>query len=90
MIIAIDVGNTRTKWGLRQSGTWLQSGACSTSDADALRTALAALPALKSARRLSFCRKSVGASIDRIWGLWFISVYSSWVRWFVDWTGTCV
>lgn len=44
MILAIDAGNTRTKWGLRSSGAWLQSGACATSDADALATSLASLP----------------------------------------------
>ena len=33
MIVAIDAGNTRIKWGLRHAGEWLEKGALATSDA---------------------------------------------------------
>lgn len=42
MILAIDAGNTRIKWGLRQASAWVQAGACATSDGDALVAGLAA------------------------------------------------
>lgn len=41
MILAIDAGNSRIKWGLRQAGAWLDVGACATADAEALAAALA-------------------------------------------------
>ncbi len=36
MILAIDAGNTRIKWGRRAEGRWLQVGACATADSQAL------------------------------------------------------
>jgi type III pantothenate kinase len=36
MILAIDVGNTRIKWGLRHAGAWVQVGSCATLDSKAL------------------------------------------------------
>lgn len=36
MILAIDAGNSRIKWGLRQAGTWVQVGSCATFDGQAL------------------------------------------------------
>lgn len=36
MILAIDAGNSRIKWGLRQAGAWVQGGACATRDSQAL------------------------------------------------------
>jgi len=42
MILAIDAGNTRIKWGLRESGVWLSTGAVATADAEALAVFLAA------------------------------------------------
>lgn len=42
MILAIDAGNTRIKWGLRQAGAWLTLGAGATADVEALTAALAA------------------------------------------------
>lgn len=47
MILAIDAGNTRIKWGLRQSGAWLDVGACATADAEALASALSAYRSLE-------------------------------------------
>jgi type III pantothenate kinase len=36
MILAIDAGNSRIKWGLRRSGAWVQLGSCATLDGQAL------------------------------------------------------
>jgi type III pantothenate kinase len=36
MILAVDAGNTRIKWGTHATGAWHASGACATSDAHAL------------------------------------------------------
>jgi type III pantothenate kinase len=36
MILAIDAGNTRIKWGLRHAGAWAQVGSCATADNKAL------------------------------------------------------
>ena len=32
MIVAIDIGNTRLKWGVRDAGAWLDWGALPTAD----------------------------------------------------------
>lgn len=36
MILTIDAGNSRVKWGLRQAGAWVQVGSCATLDGKAL------------------------------------------------------
>ena len=33
MILAIDAGNTRIKWGIHAAGTWCETGVCATTDA---------------------------------------------------------
>ena len=43
-ILAIDIGNTRIKWGLHQDGGWLRQGWVSTAEAGALTAEFAALP----------------------------------------------
>lgn len=40
MLLAIDAGNTRIKWGLREAGAWLASGACPSNEAASLAAAL--------------------------------------------------
>ena len=44
IILAIDIGNTRIKWGLHQDGGWLRQGWVRTAEAGALTTEFAALP----------------------------------------------
>lgn len=49
MILAIDAGNTRIKWGLHEGGVWQALGAIATADSAGLREALGtALPAEKA------------------------------------------
>lgn len=36
MILAVDAGNTRLKWGLHDAGAWLEQGVCSTARPEAL------------------------------------------------------
>jgi type III pantothenate kinase len=46
MILAIDAGNTRIKWGLHEGGVWQALGATATADSASLKEALGtALPA---------------------------------------------
>jgi type III pantothenate kinase len=40
VILAIDAGNTRIKWGAREAGAWRRVGSCATSDRDRLLGAL--------------------------------------------------
>lgn len=44
-ILAIDIGNTRIKWGLAQQDGWLRQGWVATDQAAGLASAFAALPA---------------------------------------------
>lgn len=46
-ILAIDIGNTRIKWGLAQDAGWLRQGWTATAQAGDLRAAFAELPALR-------------------------------------------
>ena len=49
MILAIDAGNTRIKWGLHDGSGWKSLGAISTSDSSSLREAMrSVLPARKA------------------------------------------
>jgi len=43
-ILAIDIGNTRVKWGLSQDGAWVRQGWAPTTQAGDLAAAFAALP----------------------------------------------
>ena len=40
MILVIDAGNTRIKWGTREAGAWRQAGACATAHSAALEAAI--------------------------------------------------
>ena len=44
MILLLDAGNSRIKWGVRQAGTWLVRGVCATSEAASLADQLATYP----------------------------------------------
>ncbi len=44
-ILAIDIGNTRIKWGFHQEGGWLRQGWVKTAQADSLAAEFTALPA---------------------------------------------
>lgn len=44
-MLAIDIGNTRIKWGFAQSGGWLRQGWVATAEPTALGAALTGLPA---------------------------------------------
>ncbi|RPI44744.1 MAG: type III pantothenate kinase [Betaproteobacteria bacterium] len=42
MILVIDAGNTRIKWGAREAGTWHEVGACATADSATLASVIGA------------------------------------------------
>src|SRR5262245_25907559 len=44
MILAVDAGNTRIKWGVHANGAWQATGACATADAAALADRWRTLP----------------------------------------------
>ncbi len=44
MILLLDAGNSRIKWGVRQDGRWLARGVCPTAALDGLCSDLAAYP----------------------------------------------
>jgi type III pantothenate kinase len=49
VILAIDAGNTRIKWGMHDGGRWLQQGAVATAESARLHEALPAEPAVERA-----------------------------------------
>lgn len=44
MILLLDAGNTRIKWGVRQAGVWLARGVCPTAEVASLHADLAVFP----------------------------------------------
>ena len=44
MMLCLDAGNSRVKWGLRATGTWRAQGACAHADITSLATRLPAAP----------------------------------------------
>ena len=44
-ILAIDIGNTRIKWGYAQAGEWLRQGWVATASPADLKPEIAAMPA---------------------------------------------
>lgn len=46
-MLAIDAGNTRTKWGVRRAGAWGATGACATADGAALAAALSGVAGIE-------------------------------------------
>ncbi|MFN6961591.1 MAG: type III pantothenate kinase, partial [Rhodocyclaceae bacterium] len=42
MILCLDAGNTRLKWGVREGAVWRAQGACAHADCGGLATALPA------------------------------------------------
>jgi type III pantothenate kinase len=65
MILLLDAGNTRIKWGVRQTGEWLSRGACPTRDAAQLRTDLAAFP-LRRALLCCVANEATRAALDSL------------------------
>ncbi|PZR19946.1 MAG: type III pantothenate kinase, partial [Azospira oryzae] len=56
MILLLDAGNTRLKWGLRQAGAWRARGALERERIGDLPHALRqALPAGQGLQRILFC-----------------------------------
>ncbi|MFC5299887.1 type III pantothenate kinase [Azospira restricta] len=64
-IVAIDAGNTRIKWGVRDGGQWLANGALPTADAAALVAVAAGWP---RGARIVLCNVAGDAARDAIFG----------------------
>ncbi|MDD5388425.1 MAG: type III pantothenate kinase [Gallionellaceae bacterium] len=65
MILLLDAGNTRVKWGVRQAGAWLARGVCPTREVAGLRADLAAF----SLRRALLCcvaNEATRAALDKL------------------------
>lgn len=58
MILLLDAGNTRIKWGVRQAGEWLAQGVCPTREVACLQADLAPYPP----RRALLCCVANGAT----------------------------
>ena len=65
MILLLDAGNSRIKWGLRQGGTWLLRGACPTGEVSRLQTDLAAYP-LRRALLCCVAGDETRAALERL------------------------
>lgn len=63
MILLLDAGNTRIKWGVRQAGAWLARGVCPTSEVAGLRADLATFP-LRSALLCCVANAATRAALD--------------------------
>jgi type III pantothenate kinase len=64
MILAIDAGNTRIKWGLRDAGLWVRTVAGFTTDAAALIDAIGTVGAVHRVLVANVAGESVRASIE--------------------------
>ncbi len=62
-ILAIDIGNTRIKWGFHQDGDWLRQGWVKTAQADTLAAEFTALP---STDRIVISNVAGGAVRDQV------------------------
>jgi type III pantothenate kinase len=65
MILAIDAGNTRIKWGLRASGRWQSFGACPTLEVGALARNLPSLAEVPHIVVANVAGEEVRAAIER-------------------------
>ena len=77
MILLLDAGNTRIKWGLRQRGAWLLRGACPTGEVSRLQADLADYP-LRRALLCCVAGDETRAALERL--LAGRVAQSSWVR----------
>ncbi|MEF8700233.1 MAG: type III pantothenate kinase [Candidatus Accumulibacter sp. UW26] len=64
MIIAIDAGNSRIKWGIHDQGQWTASGVLATRDVAQLREVAAAWPAQARVVACNVAGAAVAASIS--------------------------
>ena len=65
VVLAIDAGNTRVKWGVHAGDSWRAGGAVATAEVDTLGTALAAAPRAAVAIACNVAGDPVQASIAR-------------------------
>lgn len=65
MILAIDAGNTRIKWGLRADGEWRSFGTCQTDSPDALTERLPSLADVRCVVVANVAGKNVRAAIEQ-------------------------
>lgn len=65
MILLLDAGNTRIKWGVRQAGEWLAQGVCPTRETARLQADLAAYP-LRRALLCCVANEATRAALDSL------------------------
>lgn len=65
MILVLDAGNTRIKWGVFDAGTWLAEGALAQRDAAALHDVAKAYPSLRRAVGVNVAGPAVADAIAR-------------------------
>lgn len=70
MILCIDCGNTRIKWGARDSGDWLARGAMSHPEAGGLVESLAGLPAPQRIMVANVAGPAMAAAIEAACAPW--------------------
>jgi type III pantothenate kinase len=70
MILAVDAGNSRIKWGLHDGHTWIVHGASGHDELDGLEAAWRGLPAPERIAVANVAGESVRAAIDRYAAQW--------------------
>lgn len=65
MILLLDAGNTRIKWGVRWAGVWLAQGVCPTREVSCLQADLAIYP-LRRALLCCVANEAVRAALDKL------------------------
>jgi len=65
MILLLDAGNTRIKWGVRQAGVWLARGVCPTREVSCLPADLAIYP-LRRALLCCVANEATRAALDKL------------------------
>ena len=68
LILAIDAGNTRVKWGLRDGGEWLRRGAVATGAVEAIAGDWGALPGPARAIASNVAGEGVRTALERACG----------------------
>jgi type III pantothenate kinase len=64
VILLIDAGNTRVKWGVIQNDSWIAEGALEHHEIDQLRGVVARYPGLQQVRGANVAGKEVAAEIE--------------------------
>lgn len=70
MILCIDSGNTRLKWGVREGDAWGGLGACAQADHHDFAAAVAALPAPERIMVANVAGAAAGEAIERTLAAW--------------------